>query len=329
MCASRVNLMREAVKEAGSCLRSFGVSYTEPIDVFKIIHDAQIELIFRPLEDRPDGFYIPPIGKGKAGILLNSRRPLSRKRYTAAHELCHFIRQDATKIRVENTSEECALMTQGTPEDEIFADFFAAHFLMPPKLIKHCYRRLGLKTGSLAPRDLYRLSLCMCTSYKATCNQLANLEFIPRDNYAELINIEPARIKAEWVERPGRRDIWPIDQQMSGLKLMTQVDDIIRVELPETPSTGYVWSPTKHKDSVLRLESSSLRFSHSAEFVGQFGNRVMNFSVQESGRATIDVNLRRPWESAEVVAENFNLHVLAAEREFKGHYLSQLLPMAA
>lgn len=329
MHASRANLMRIAVEEAGRCLRSFGVRYTEPVDIFRIIHDAQIELFFRPIEGKPDGFYFPPTRKRKAGVLLNSRRPLSRKRYTAAHELCHFIRNDTTKIRIENTTEDCSLMSQRTSEDEALADFFAAHFLMPPRLITYCYGKLGLKMENLAPSDVYKLSLCMCTSYRATCSQLANLELISRENYARLINIEPAKIKAEWTEKPGRRDIWAITHKMSGLKLMSQVQDIIRVALPETPSTGYIWSPAKNNNSILQLKSSSLQFSHSVEFVGQTGNRVMIFTVQKPGKETIGINLRRPWKKENNVAENFNLHIFAAEREFNGHYLSQLLPMAA
>src|SRR5208283_4141939 len=232
--ASRRNLMRVAVEEAGRGLRSFGVSYSEPVDVFKIVHNSEIELLFRPLEGRADGFYIPPIGKQKAGVLLNSRRPLSRKRYTAAHEFCHFIRKDTANIRVETMSEDFCAVRQGIAEDETLADFFAAHFLMPSKLVTHYYKKLGLRAGLLAPSEIYRLALCMGTSYRATCNQLANLEFITRDNYEGLIRIEPCQIKAEWGKELGNRDVWPIDHKMGGLTLIPQVEDTIRVLLPET-----------------------------------------------------------------------------------------------
>ena len=327
--ASRRNLMRVAMEEAGRSLRSFGVKYTEPIDVFKIIHEKEIELIFRPLEGRVDGFYIPPTGKRKAGVLLNSRRPLSRKRYTAAHELCHFLRKDTAGIRVETMSEDLCAVRQGNSDDETLADFFAAHFLMPPKLITQYYKRLDLKSGPLAPSDVYLLSLCMCTSYRATCNQLANLEFIPQDNHLDLIRIEPRQIKAQWAEKIGHRDIWSIEHKMSGLTLMSQVEDTIRVILPETPSTGYVWESAMHNGEIVKLESTSLTFPGPDEIIGQSGDREIVFTVQETGKVHIDIQLRRPWEREESAIDNFNLQVVSTNREFNGHYIAQLQPIAA
>ena len=329
MNSSKTNLMRLAMEEAGGSLRRFGVSYTEAVDVFKIIHEAGIELLFRPLGGRADGSYLPPSTQTKAGVLLNSRRPLSRKRYTAAHELCHFLRRDTAKVRIETMSEECGLLGQGSSEEESLADFFAGHFLMPPKLVTFFFRKLGLKKESLGPADVYRLSLCMGTSYRATSCQLANLEFISRDHLEKVLETEPRQIKAKWVKSPGYRDIWPIDHKMSGLVIFPQVEDLIRVTLPETPSTGYVWHFMEDRVPVAKLESSLLRFFGPREHVGQSGEREMLFKVQTPGRCVIKIGLRRPWEKSEPSVEVLNLELVSTEREFNGHYATQLLPVAA
>lgn len=318
--ALRRNLMKVAVEEAGRSLRSFGVNYTEPIDVFKIIHNNDIELLFRPLLGQADGFYIPPRGKQKAGVLLNSRRPLSRRRYTAAHELCHFMRKDSARIRVETILENFCAVRQGASEDEMLADFFAAHFLMPSRLIVHYYKVLGLRAGPLAPPEVYKLSLCMGTSYSATCNQLANLEFITRDNFERLSKVQPRQIKAQWAKELGHRDVWPINHKMNGLIIIPQVEDTIRVLLPETPSSGYLWHYAAPEGSILTFESASLHLPDSNEFIGQTGNREMIFRVHAPGRDTLKVRLMRPWEREECAIEAFSLHVVSSQREFNGHY---------
>src|SRR5438876_2846538 len=56
------------------------------IDVFGAIDALGADLIFRPL-DGLLGAYMPA---PSPGIIINTRRPLSVRRYTAAHELGHF-----------------------------------------------------------------------------------------------------------------------------------------------------------------------------------------------------------------------------------------------
>ena len=330
MCASRISLMRLAMAEAGKNLRQFDVNFTEPIDIFRIIREAKIELFFRPLEGKADGYYVPPTNSRKAGVLLNSRRPLSRKRYTAAHELCHFLRNDTPRVRVEVMSEECGVTGKGVSDEESLADFFASHFLMPPKLVTNFYRKLGLKKEPLSPAEVYRLSLCMGTSYLATCHQLTNLEFISREHSEKLLKIKPQQIKTEsGVQKLGHRDVWSVGFSMSGLMIIPQVDDVIRVTLPESPSTGYVWSHAISNRSVVEFESSTLRLLGSQEVVGQSGHREMVFRIQKPGNDTLNIELRRPWEKSGDAAENFNLSISACEREFNGDYTFQLLSAAA
>ncbi len=82
-------------------------------------------------------------------------------------------------------------------------------------------------------------------------------------------------------------------------------------------------------DSIVRLESTLLHFPGPDELIGQCGDREMIFTVQETGKDHIDIRLRRPWEREEFAIEGFNLQVVSTKREFNGHYIAQLQPLAA
>jgi predicted secreted protein/Zn-dependent peptidase ImmA (M78 family) len=329
MFVSRRDLMRQAVAEAEKQLRIFGFDFKKPIDVFQIIHEIGIELMFQPLEGKPDGFFFPEGGTRKrAGILINSRRPYTRQRYTAAHELCHFFQKDSA--RVEVISEGCADMPQDKPPEEVFAESFAEHFLMPAELVTHFFRKLSLKKFKLNSEDIYRLSLCMRTSYEATCNHLLHLEFISINQHTSFKKIPPRNIKSIWRQGLGHNDVWPIDQKMNDFILLPIVGDIILIHLAETPSTGFIWDIENNDDEkVLSLECCELNFFEPKDQIGQTGERVFTFEVAKHGKASVHIFLRRPWEKMGAASDVFNLRINSTEKEFIGHYAKDQFLLAA
>ena len=328
MLESRKNIMRQAVAEAEKQLLRIGVNYQEPLDIFKIINEMGIILMFRPLEGKTDGFYLPKtIHRPKAGILVNSQRPYTRQRYTAAHELCHYIEKDSARIEV--ISEGCAQLPLGRSKGEIFAESFAEHFLMPAKLVTYFFRKLGLKKGNLNEKDIYKLALFMRTSYEATCNHLLNLEFIFQNQHSRLIKIPPKKIKSTWASDLGHNDVWPIDNKMQDFCLLPLVDDIIQISLPETPSTGYIWRFKNGKNEILMEESSTLHFNNPEEHVGQTGERVLIFRVVGHGKERLKVCLNRPWKNEDSIINEFGLQINSTEADFIGVYDKEQFLMAA
>ena len=330
MFESRKGLMRQAVAEAEKQLRMIGSDFKEPIDVFQIIHEIGIELMFQPLEGQPDGFFFPEGKKReKAGILINSRRPYARQRYTAAHELCHFFKKDSARIEV--ISEGCVDMPQGRPDEEVFAESFAEHFLMPAELVTHFFRKLNLKKFKLNAEDIYRLSLCMRTSYEATCNHMLHLEFISIKQHKYFKKILPRRIKSKWRQGLGHNDVWPIDQKMNDFFLLPIVGDIILIWLPETPSTGYIWEVEYNEDKeVLYSVRSELHFCGPKDHqIGKTGERLFTFEVVKHGMENIRIFLRRPWEKKGSAINKFHLCINSTEKEFVGHYAKDKFLLAA
>jgi len=321
MALSRLDIMRQGVAEAESHLLRIGVDFAEPIDVYRIIHEMGIVLIFRPLMGKPDGFYLPQSpSRSKAGILINSRRPHTRQRYTAAHELCHFLKKHSASIDIVSEGSLQIPRARSKKED-ILAESFAGHFLMPARLVTHFIRKLGLKTRELDGESTYRLALCMRTSYAATCNHLLNLGFISQSHHSRLVKIPPKEIKSIWRQDLGHNDIWPVDKRMNDFFILPVVDDIIQVKLPEIPSTGYVWQVETEKHRILSHEDSKLSFSdEEALLVSETGERLFTFRVISHGKEHIRICLNRPWEKDGPAVDEFNLLVKAAEKEFVGLY---------
>lgn len=93
-----------------------------PISPFKMLKDEGIDFVIRNF-NKLEGVYIPAQSENDIDIVgINSNRPITRQRFTAAHELCHHFRdadkQVACPIGQKNASE-------------YFADAFASALLMP------------------------------------------------------------------------------------------------------------------------------------------------------------------------------------------------------
>ena len=100
---------------------------TFPINPFQILTDLGIPFLLRPFKNY-DGVYIPAKDEDDIPIVgINLNRPITRQRYSAAHELCHFLK-DSHKhfICVPNSQNEI----------ERYAEKFASELLMPTAELK-------------------------------------------------------------------------------------------------------------------------------------------------------------------------------------------------
>ena len=93
-----------------------------PINPFALLRSEGV--IFKLADfHRLEGVYIPASNSEDIPIVgINSARPITRQRYTAAHELCHHFRDSDKEI-------SCPFNSQSSIE--VFAERFAAALLMP------------------------------------------------------------------------------------------------------------------------------------------------------------------------------------------------------
>ncbi|MBQ4253767.1 MAG: ImmA/IrrE family metallo-endopeptidase, partial [Erysipelotrichaceae bacterium] len=62
-----------------------------PINPFQMLKDEGILFYLRDFE-KLEGVYIPGFAKNDTAVVgINANRPITRQRFTAAHELCHHL----------------------------------------------------------------------------------------------------------------------------------------------------------------------------------------------------------------------------------------------
>ncbi|WP_461187961.1 protease inhibitor I42 family protein [Arthrobacter sp. Z4-13] len=216
------------------------------MDVFAAIRKLGIWLTFQPL----DNLLGATVRHGVGGMLITTERPLSIQRYTAAHELGHWVLHDD-----EYTWDTDATVIHGSYSlREHMAQVFGAAFLMPRQLVQTTLRRLGLERGgSVSPAIAYQASRDMGVSYEAALTQMMLLRIINESEYASLKSVTPISIKTELTggRRPANANanVWvPDPNQLGGLNI--GVGDEVVVVVPENRTTGYRWSIPNSVESV-------------------------------------------------------------------------------
>lgn len=286
---------------------------TKRIDIFRIIDAEQVLLMFQPLKSLY-GFYQPSFKGAPSGILINSSHPTPLQRFTAAHELGHHLL--GHQAAIDDQQKILARGNRNLDSIEVEAQAFAANFLMPPELVHTTRVYLGLPRmrAEPTPIQVYRMSLEMGSSYEATVQQLFALEIITRRIKSELDRIAPLEIKKRLLlgERPthARNDVWIMGQNDSGHLIQPRVNDELILELPESPSTGYVWEPENQLSpfrGILGVINDEYVTTQD-ERVGGTLERRMHLTVQEEGAADFGIYKRRPWEPEQAV-DRFNLTV--------------------
>lgn len=79
----------------------FGNSEIEyPISPFKMLKDEGVDFFIRNF-NKLEGVYIPAQSKDDIAIVgINAKRPITRQRFTAAHELCHHLEMQISRLHV-------------------------------------------------------------------------------------------------------------------------------------------------------------------------------------------------------------------------------------
>jgi inhibitor of cysteine peptidase len=82
-----------------------------------------------------------------------------------------------------------------------------------------------------------------------------------------------------------------------GREVEARVGDVLVVQLPENPTTGFRWALASPDSKVLGLARDD--FQRSARGgVGAGGLRVFRIAAKHAGSARIELKLARAWEAA-------------------------------
>ena len=310
---TRAQLVTAASGAALLAHRMHHVDRQRRIDVFDILREVSSEVFFRPLR-KVCGAYLPSEGPVPA-VLINSNMPLSRQRYTAAHEFGHlFLGHKVVSLDevVGTTFEERKHWT----DEENIAETFAAFFLMPMGLVETSLRELN--ESEITPQTAYLLSLKMGTSYMATVNHLQTLKKLNYAEAAEFRKIQPKTIKAEISPRVAdRHDVWILDERWNDQPIYPAVEDTIVVRLPETPTSGYTW--VWHRDpESLRVIQDGFADEPTREIGGTRVRELVTEVSSDAHAERIDLERRQPWDDYGEPSAHFSVNLFPQQMRKSG-----------
>lgn len=136
-----------------------------PINPFQMLKDEGI--LFSFMKSRAlEGVYIPASDENDIPMVgINVDRPITRQRFTAAHELCHHFRDADKQI-------SCPIF--GTKNDiERFADGFAGALLMPLQELRVQVNKRKNIRGEVSFDDVLDISAYFGVSFEACLRRIA------------------------------------------------------------------------------------------------------------------------------------------------------------
>jgi Zn-dependent peptidase ImmA (M78 family) len=106
-----------------------------PIDPVRIADKFGLKTFSADLDENVSGSLVKRKGSDPE-ILLNKEDSRNRKRFTAAHELGHYVRRSERPEEYEYVDYRDERSSNGTAEEERFANGFAANLLMPREVVE-------------------------------------------------------------------------------------------------------------------------------------------------------------------------------------------------
>lgn len=173
---------------AQSFLRAYfaGTEPTYPLNPFQMLRDMGVVFAFRPFK-KYEGMYIPDEdGRDTPIVGINSERPIARQRFTAAHELCHHLK-DARQSIVCTSNPRSRI--------ERYAESFAAELLMPSAELNRQVS-MYVKNGHVDFEDVLRIAEHFGVSFQACLNKIAwKLHLIEGDTSPKVLELRRKAFK--------------------------------------------------------------------------------------------------------------------------------------
>jgi Zn-dependent peptidase ImmA (M78 family) len=132
-------------------------------------------------------------------ILIPAERPAGRRAFTCAHEVAHWYFNHGTRI------EDLNDMEKGSSEDpdEILANQFAGHLLMPKWAVEKAFSERKLNPATTTDRDFYAIACQFGVGYGTIINHLRYaLDVLSAYQAERLLQISPKSIRERLLEKP-------------------------------------------------------------------------------------------------------------------------------
>lgn len=303
MATNYAQAVREGAQAAGRLQRKLGVrekieAASGAVNVFSAIAELDIPILFRPL----DGLLGAYLNFPARGILVTTQRPLSVQRFTAAHELGHFVLEHQPSLDDENVLRRMMVVGDEPGQDlqEVEADGFAVAFLLPKWLLANHMKRQGWTVPDFRrPTVIYQLSLRLGVSYEALCWTLVRYRMVSAKQARELLSTPRRALKEALLDehRPTsyRGDVWLLTERDAGTQIDGSRNDLFVLRLTEHSNGGYLWN-------IDQLEASGFAIIRNdvveveLESIGDPGVRRVTAQPPEDYRGHLVLDEARPWD---------------------------------
>jgi predicted secreted protein len=101
------------------------------------------------------------------------------------------------------------------------------------------------------------------------------------------------------------------EEDANDRQVSLRVGEVFEIHLRETRTTGYEWAVEKGGEPVCALVSESAEAP--AGPPGRAGTHLWQIRAAQTGKATILLHQRRPWESGIAPGRIFQIHIQATE----------------
>ena len=200
----------------------FGFPLDSPCDIFDLISKYGLDLRFTGVGSL-DGMYL---NDGLIGsINVSALRPAGLQRFTAAHELGHFIFDHGARL-----DQDVEKMISDSNEETI-ADAFARHILMPRRAVVRGFANFGRTALEASPEEFHAVAAWLGVGYTTLVQQSRwTLKLIDYAKYHDLTLKQPQQIKRtqlpaiSWI---GKRELWPLASWWNGVRVHVQVGDVL------------------------------------------------------------------------------------------------------
>jgi Zn-dependent peptidase ImmA (M78 family) len=160
----KIELAREAMHAAMEVRFQAGISVEEPICVYAACERLGVKVRF--IDISMEGIYRPRPPK----ILLSALRPLGRRSFNCAHEHGHWYFGHSATLHA--LADALQLYNDETPE-ELLADSFAGHLLMPVLGIRRAFARRNIEASLASPEQILAVACEFGVGYDALVTHLA------------------------------------------------------------------------------------------------------------------------------------------------------------
>ena len=208
------------------------------IDPMLLAQDQDVPVMLTEQLDKLLGAFLR---EGRAGIIVNSDRPIGMMHMTCAHELGHYFLDHVS------TSDQHLDYGDSASATEQEANQFAYQLMAPMWLVVRTAKAKGWgKTNLLQPAVVYQMSLRLGISFTAMAWALARLKMITPAQATSISAARPKALKNDMlpsgVSLEKNSDVWVLDSHDKDWIIEPRTTDRFLLNLPSHATAGYLWS---------------------------------------------------------------------------------------